>query len=61
MQWVRDQRLILAHQKLTQAEYGDTVTTVATSCGFSGLGKFAQQYFMRFNELPSATLRNALK
>jgi len=61
MQWVREQRLNLAHYRLIHAEIGDTVTYVATSCGFTKLGEFAQHYCKRFHELPSETLKKSLK
>jgi AraC-like DNA-binding protein len=61
MQWVREQRLELALHCLKHAKDGDTVTYIATSCGFTKLGEFSQHYFRRFSELPSETLRKALR
>lgn len=36
----------------------DTVTQIAMSWGFTHLGHFTKSYFTKFNEFPSATLRN---
>lgn len=60
MQWVTQQRLELAYQKLTMASPADTVTSIAYACGITRLGMFAQDYFRRFGERPSATLARAL-
>jgi len=56
MQWVHEQRLLRVHARLATATPGDTVSSVALSCGFSSLGRFAGEYQRRFGELPSATL-----
>jgi AraC-like DNA-binding protein len=56
MQWVRNERLALAHSMLTHAEPWLTVTAIALSCGFTKMSTFAQFYRARFGELPSETL-----
>jgi AraC-like DNA-binding protein len=60
LHWVRDQRLNLVHHRLNSAHEGETVTSIATACGFTNLGAFSALYQEHFNELPSATLRGAL-
>jgi AraC-like DNA-binding protein len=59
MQWVRLERLALAHSRLAHAQFGTTVTEVALSCGFTKMSTFAYYYHNRFGELPSATLSRA--
>ena len=61
LHWVRDQRLSLAHHRLNNAHEGETVTSIATACGFTNLGAFSALYQEHFKELPSATLKHALK
>lgn len=58
MHFVRDSRLDLSRQKLIDLlPPPSTVTEVATSCGIHHFSRFAQDYFRRFGELPSETLR----
>lgn len=61
MRWVRRERLILAQSKLMSAIPGNTVTSIALSCGFSKPAAFANYYFNEFGELPSAALSKSLK
>jgi len=61
LHWVRDQRLNLVHHRLNNAHEGETVTYIATACGFANLGAFSALYQEQFKELPSATLKYALK
>jgi AraC-like DNA-binding protein len=60
MQWVRQQRLNTARERLLKAATGATITTVALKCGFNKPSEFAHQYKVRFGELPSATLQRSL-
>ena len=60
MRWVRAERLTMAHNQLTSAPPGTTVTAVALSCGFSKPATFAEYYQKHFGELPSITLARAL-
>jgi len=60
MQWVRQERLTLAHSHLVMARVGTTVTDVALNCGFSKTTTFSEYYNKQFGELPSATLARAL-
>ncbi|KPF89340.1 AraC family transcriptional regulator [Novosphingobium sp. AAP83] len=58
MTFLKNSRLVLAHRQLRDgADSGLTVTEVALACGFTHLSKFARDYFERFGERPSATLK----
>lgn len=48
MQWVRRQRLELAHQRLQNAEPGVTVAQVAQACGYVNLSSFSRDFNQRF-------------
>ncbi len=54
MAYVKRERLKLAREKLS-TEPNLTVTEVATSCGFSHLGRFSIEYASAFGEKPSMT------
>ena len=56
MQWVREQRLYLARDRLAQPTPDTTVASVAYGLGFSSHSAFSQFYLKLFKELPSATL-----
>lgn len=56
MAFARKIRLEHARQLLSEATPDSTVTAVAFACGFSNLGRFAQDYLTVFGELPSTTL-----
>lgn len=60
MQWVTEQKLLMAHAQLRNAKPGETVTSIAIAY-FPNLGEFAQRYKQRFGEQPSATLARALR
>lgn len=58
MTYLKNCRLVLANRQLREgADSGLTVTEVALACGFTHLSKFARDYFERFGERPSATLK----
>lgn len=58
MGYLKNYRLSLARKMLTSgAECGVSVTNVALACGFTHLSKFARDYFERYGERPSETLR----
>ena len=59
MQWIRSERLLLAHSQLIKGVANDTVTNIALACGFSKTDSFSGYYLKYFGELPSATLRRA--
>jgi len=52
-------RLRLAHQQLLSPAYGDSVTSIAHSFGFSHMGRFSQIYRKRYGKKPSETMRMA--
>lgn len=60
-EFVRDQRLMRAHEELRRANPGDgtTVTEVACRWGFWHAGRFAASYTERFGVRPATTLRSA--
>lgn len=58
MGYLKNHRLSLARSALQKgAEKGVSVTDVALACGFTHLSKFARDYFERYGERPSTTLR----
>lgn len=57
MAWILERRLILAHQLLKRADACESVTDIATNCGFTNLGRFSTCYRAKFGETPSDTLR----
>lgn len=56
MQWIRGERLALAHQKLSNATSGTRVAGVALSCGFDNLSTFSAYFKNRFGLLPNQIL-----
>jgi AraC-like DNA-binding protein len=56
IRFLLDVRLDLAREMFRSSEY-ETVTDVALGAGFAHLGRFSAQYFERFGELPSDTIR----
>jgi AraC-like DNA-binding protein len=61
MQWIREERLLMARRALQDLSARDSITEVAFIHGFMNLGAFSAYYKRRFGELPSATARKALK
>jgi AraC-like DNA-binding protein len=59
MAFVRRVRLQHAKEMLVSARPETSVTSVASTCGFSNMGHFAKYYYAAFGEHPSATLRTA--
>ena len=59
MMLLRRVRLARARADLEAPGRNTSVTNVAYDCGFSHLGRFAQEYARRFGESPSETLRRA--
>ncbi|WP_051839705.1 AraC family transcriptional regulator [Streptomyces sp. NRRL F-5126] len=59
-EFVREQRLLRAHDELLRANPGDgtTVTEVASRWGFWHAGRFAAGYSGRFGVRPATTLRS---
>lgn len=59
MGYLKNHRLALARTALEAGVgSGASVTGVALSCGFTHLSKFARDYFERYGERPSETLRD---
>jgi AraC-like DNA-binding protein len=56
MKWLYQYRLETFRQLLELATPGQTVTTIAYSCGFTRLGALSGQYAQVFGEKPSETL-----
>ena len=62
MQFLSTCRLQTARTRLQNPLPGDTVSSIAHSCGFAHLGRFATAYRQRFAESPSETFHtNKLK
>jgi transcriptional regulator GlxA family with amidase domain len=57
--YLRAQRLHAAREALLHATSAETVTSIATDCGFWELGRFSIEYRAAFGERPSETLRRA--
>ena len=56
---VKEIRLNRAKEMLSNPGMDTSVTDVAYACGFGNLGHFANDYFERFGEHPSDTLRSS--
>jgi transcriptional regulator GlxA family with amidase domain len=57
MSFVKQVRLEHAREMLQHSGINHSVTEVAVDCGFGNLGHFAGDYFKRFGERPSDTLK----
>lgn len=57
MQWIRQQRLARAHQRLLHPQPGDTVTAISTACGYRSLSRFNVDYKRAYGAKPSIVLR----
>lgn len=57
MAFLKDVRLRRARDMLERSELSPSVTEIAMACGFGNLGHFATDYFRRFGERPSDTLK----
>jgi AraC-like DNA-binding protein len=55
--FVKQLRLQRAKEMLERAELNPSVTETAVACGFSNFGHFASDYFKRFGERPSETIK----
>ena len=56
MRFVAERRLTAAQRRFSKASEGDDVTAIATSLGFTHLGRFSSAYRSAFGESPSRTL-----
>ena len=59
LQFLTASRLRRARNALLQPSPTDTVSSIATECGFSHLGRFSKAYRELFDENPSKTLSRA--
>lgn len=60
--YFRIRRLNQCRKMLVEADPADaTVTSVATRCGFTELGRFSRDFRNHFHEYPSETLRKAAR
>jgi AraC-like DNA-binding protein len=57
MEFLTEQRLQSAREKLMKPHPVASVSSIALDCGFMNLGRFSQVYRRRFGERPSDTLR----
>lgn len=60
-EFLKEQRLDLAHRRLRAATPGMTVTQILYASGFSHPGEFSREYRRRFGEAPSQTLQHATR
>ena len=56
-QYLLELKMQRVHQALLDPERPQSVTEIATACGFFQLGRFAAAYRKRFGESPSETLK----
>lgn len=59
MSFLKQVRLEHAREMLEGSGIGRSVTEIAIDCGFGNLGHFAGDYFKRFGERPSDTLKRS--
>ena len=59
MSFLKQVRLEHAREMLGRSGIGRSVTDIAIECGFGNLGHFAGDYFKRFGEHPSDTLKRS--
>jgi len=61
MRFVCERRLAIARRRITQADASGQITSIATSLGFTHLGRFAAAYRDAFGESPSQTWLRSLR
>ncbi|MDW0359969.1 AraC family transcriptional regulator [Halomonas venusta] len=57
--YFRQLRFDYVRQRLERATPNESVSSIAMDCGFQQLGRFSQEYKVRFSELPSETLKRS--
>ena len=57
MQFVRRQRLSAAMQRLQEASYDETVTSISRACGYRFISNFTNDFQRQFGISPSTVLR----
>lgn len=55
MRFVCERRLAAAHRRVSNADASDSITGIATSLGFTHLGRFSRSFRETFGESPSQT------
>lgn len=60
-EYIRDHRLAQAHQRLSEAKNGDTVSSIARFSGFDHLGDFAAVFRDKYGKRPNEVFRKALR
>ena len=60
MHYLKNVRLDQVHQQIKTGK-GASVTQVAVRCGFTHLGRFANEYKRRFGESPSVTMQVSMQ
>ncbi|WP_423187403.1 helix-turn-helix domain-containing protein [Alishewanella sp. d11] len=53
LQWIKEQRLLMAQQRLIKANENDSITEIAANFGFYSAAQFATLYKQRFGISPS--------
>lgn len=56
----QDARFENARRQLLQARSDESVTSIASRCGFGHMGRFAKAYSRHYGETPSATLKRRI-
>jgi AraC-like DNA-binding protein len=59
-EFLANERLMQAHERLSEPSESDSVTSIAYESGFSHLGRFSEVYRKRYGVRPSETLKRAL-
>lgn len=59
-EFLANERLKQAHERLSKPSESDSVTSIAFESGFSHLGRFSEIYRKRYGVRPSETLKRAL-
>jgi len=58
-QWIRNQRLDLAHSLLSSPDPQATVASIAQACGYRSMSLFSIEFQQRFHRKPSLLLRES--
>ncbi len=61
MEYLRSVRYESVRQALRNGDEAESISDIASACGFSHLGRFASEYRKRFGERPSDTRRRSLR
>lgn len=61
IQWLRRERLQLAHRLLEQGEEGERVAAIARRCGYRSASHFSEDFRQRFGCSPAQVLRRGAR